>query len=75
MYRMETITLIVKNEKTRRLIDDLEALDLVEVVRQTPVKEKERKLSEILSGSLSKEQADRMRTELTEMRGEWSRDI
>jgi hypothetical protein len=71
---METITIKVKDSKVLKLIHDLEALNLIQVLITLPEKKVATKLSDILSGSISSEQADKLQTELKQMRNEWQRD-
>jgi len=70
---METLTIKIKDIKALKLIHDLEDLNLIQVINPV-VKKSKAKLSEILSGSISPEQADNMQTELKQMRAEWERD-
>jgi len=70
---METLTIKIKDSKALKLIHDLEDLNLIQVI--TPaVKKSATKLSSILSGSISQEQADNMQKELKQMRSEWERN-
>ena len=69
---METLTIKVKDSKTLKLIHDLADLNLIQVVTRS--KKSEAKLSSILSGSVSAEQADKMHKELEQMRNEWERN-
>ena len=71
---METLTIKIKDRKVLKLIHDLEDLNLIQVMN-SDVDKPAKKLSEILSGSISTEQADIMRQELKQMRDEWERDI
>jgi hypothetical protein len=71
---METLTIKIKDSNALKLIHDLEAMNILEVV--SPEKKKSGvKLSERLSGSISAEQAEIMHKELQQMRSEWERDI
>ena len=69
---METLTIKIKDSKALKLIHDLADLNLIQVVTRT--KKSEVKLSSILSGSISAEQADNMHKELEQMRNEWERN-
>ena len=71
---MHTLTIRVSNPHTIRLIEELAALQLLEVVDK-PVDSRPSKLSERLSGSLTPEQAEQMRWELAESRSEWERNF
>jgi hypothetical protein len=70
---METLTIKIKDNKALKLIHDLEDLNLIQVI-SSDVKKSTKKLSELLSGSISPEQADNMQKELKQMRSEWERD-
>lgn len=71
---MTQLTIEVSNKKTLKLIEDLESLKLIRVLRGKS-KVKEKKLSERLAGSLTSAQAKEWNKELKKMRGEWQRDI
>ena len=70
---METLTIKIKNNKALKLIHDLEDLNLIQVVG-SEIKKPAVKLSALLSGSISSEQADNMHKELEQMRNEWERN-
>jgi hypothetical protein len=70
---METLTIKVKDYKVLKLIHDLEDLNLIQVV-SPDVKKAVSKLSSLLTGSISAEQADDMQKELKQMQDEWLRD-
>ena len=72
---MQTLTIKVNNSKALKLLEDLEALNLIKVIKRPVVNVKKGKLSERLAGSISAKQAKLMRNELTEMRNEWERSI
>ena len=72
---MQTVTIKINNAHALKLLEELEALNLIEVIKRTVTKEKRAKLSDRLWGSISPEEADKMRKELIEMRNEWERDI
>ena len=72
---METVLLQINNEKAYRLIEDLEALDIVKVLKKTTgTKEK---LSAKFAGSLklSDEEYQKFQDTITQGRNEWERDI
>lgn len=71
---METLTIKIKDHKALKLIRDLEDLNLIQVIGPV-VKKSGVKLSDILSGSISAEQADKMQKEVKQMREEWERNI
>ncbi len=70
---MTTIEIQVTNSKTLKLLKDLEALQLLRIVRHR--KKKSTKLSEKVSGALPAEVAEEMQQYLTNCRNEWNRDI
>ncbi|WOK04953.1 hypothetical protein RT717_17880 [Imperialibacter roseus] len=71
---METITIELKNSKALKLIEDLEALSLVRIVRE-PKTVKGKKLSERLAGAISSKEASDIDTELEQIRSEWKSSI
>jgi hypothetical protein len=71
---METLTINVLDPKALKLIENLEALNLIHVVKSKS-KDGSKKLSERLYGSLTDDDAEKIRIELNEMRGEWNRTI
>jgi len=75
LYNMETITIKTNNANALKLLEDLEACNLIQVIKRTVVKGKRKKLSERLAGSLTSEHSIVIRKELTEMRNEWDRNI
>jgi hypothetical protein len=70
---METLTIKIKDNKALKLIHDLEDLNLIQVIGSSE-KKTTTKLSDILNGSISTEQADNMQKELKQMRDEWERN-
>ncbi len=70
---MQTLTIRVNNPHAFRVIEELEALRLIEVVRES-VPKKKQKLSDRLAGSITSEQAAQMREELQHSRDEWERN-
>lgn len=71
---MTQLTIEVIDTKTLKLIEDLESMKLIRVLRGKAETNK-KKLSERLAGSLSPLQAQAWNKELEKMRGEWERDI
>ncbi|QKZ15049.1 hypothetical protein [Spirosoma sp. KUDC1026] len=71
---MQTFTIRVTNPHTVRLIEELAALQLLELV-ETPDRKDSRKLSERMVGSITPEQAEQMRKELAESRDGWERNF
>ncbi len=72
---MQTLTIQINNAHALKLLEELEALNLIQVIKKTVSKENSKKLSERLAGSINPEQAAIMRNELNQMRSEWDRDI
>jgi len=70
---MDTLTIKIKDHKALKLIRDLEDLNLIQVV-SSAIQKPGTKLSDILSGSISAEQADKMQKEVKQMREEWERN-
>jgi hypothetical protein len=71
---MQTLTIDVSSPQTLKLLEHLEAMNLIRVVsRQT--KPTGQKLSEKLYGSISDSEAEQMREELRQIRSEWNRAI
>jgi len=68
MQDRETLIIKIKDSKVLKLIYDLEDLNLIEIVG-SDIKKPAKKLSELLSSSLSPEQAEKMHEELKQMRG------
>jgi hypothetical protein len=71
---MDTLTIKVRDSKALKLIQDLESLNLIQVIRND-AQSSPKKISEKLAGSISKDDAESMQKELKKMRDEWERDI
>ncbi|NJO69206.1 MAG: hypothetical protein HC830_07940 [Bacteroidetes bacterium] len=69
---MKTVTVEIKNEIALALLQNLESMHILRVIenKTIPVKQK---LSERFAGCISKERADELQKELTQMRNEWER--
>ena len=70
---MKTLTIKIKDDKALKLIHDLEDLNLIKVISPRQ-KKSATKLSTLLSGSISPEEAGNMHRELEQMRNEWERN-
>ena len=70
---MTTLEIQVTNDKALRLLEDLEALQLLRIVKHK--RKKTPKLSEQLAGALPSEVAEEMQKYITKCRNEWNRDI
>ncbi|MHB1177045.1 MAG: hypothetical protein ACYCZO_01800 [Daejeonella sp.] len=73
LQTMDTLTIKIRNNKAIKLIEDLEALDLIRVISST-VQKPAGKLSALLAGSITEAEADNMQSQLKQMRDEWQRD-
>ncbi|MDR1724429.1 MAG: hypothetical protein LBR84_10890 [Tannerella sp.] len=62
---MTTLTIELKSSKTLSLIEQLESLDLLRIVKEQT---KPCNIADMLAGSITHEQAAQMNRELTEMR-------
>ena len=71
---METITIKIRDNKALKLIQDLESLNLIQVIKTSSSKKPSQKLSDMMAGSISQKQADLMHEELKKNRSEWDRD-
>lgn len=70
---METLVIKIRDKNAIKLIQDLELLNLIQIVNSKR-KAKENKLSEVLAGSISKEQAESYQQAVKTMREEWERN-
>lgn len=70
---MKTVTVEIKNDIALTILHNLESIHILRVIDDgtTLVKQK---LSERFAGCLSKERAEELQKELTQMRNEWERD-
>ena len=72
---MKTITIKINNDKALKLLEDLEALNLIQIIKKSVSSNK--RLSEKFAGSLhlSDEQYSEFQQYLDQSRNEWERDI
>ena len=70
---MKIIEIQILNNKTIKLLRDLEDLQLLKIVRRS--KKRTKKQSEQLSGSLPLSVAEEMQKNIAESRKEWNRVI
>jgi len=72
---METVLLQINSDKAYKLIEDLEALQIVKVLKKTA--HSEGKLSERFAGALklSDEEYNRFQESVIQSRNEWERGI
>jgi hypothetical protein len=72
---METLTIELKKDKSMALLEDLEALDIIKIIRKKTPPKPPGKLSDMFAGSISAEEADRFNEYVRKSRDEWERDI
>ena len=72
---MQTLTIQTNNSHAIGLLEELAALNLIEVINKSVISTNKTKLSDRLWGSISDETAKKMHEELNQMRNEWERDI
>lgn len=73
---MEIITLQINNEKAYKLIEDLEALDIVKVLKKNKPTSKSKVLKPSeYAGIISKKAANFMVMNIEQSRNEWERDF
>lgn len=66
---MTTLTIELKNEKALRLLQDLEDLQIIRVIKKT------NKLSALRSKIKTRMSNDAIDKQISNLRGEWQRDI
>jgi len=71
---MKTVTVEIKKDIALTFLYNLESMHVLRVIEDKATKAKQ-KLSERFAGCLSKERAEELQKELTQMRNEWGRDI
>lgn len=72
---METVTIELKKAKSMALLEDLEALDIIKIIRKKTPPKPPGKLSDMFRGSISAEEADKFNEYVKKSRDEWERDI
>ena len=70
---MRTVTVEIKNDIALKFLHNLESMHIIRLVENKTAVTKQ-KLSERFAGCISKERADELQTELTQMRKEWERN-
>ena len=68
---MDALTIKIRDQKAVKLIHDLELLNLIQIVR--PIVKTEKKLSDSMQGSISKEEAMAYLDEIDTLKDEWER--
>lgn len=72
---MQTLTIQTSNDHAIGLLEELAALNLIEVINKSNSFPKKQKLSDRLWGSISSETAKKMNEELEQTRNEWESRI
>jgi hypothetical protein len=72
---MQTLTIQTNNSHAIGLLEELAALNLIEVINKSVSASKKTKLSDRMWGCISSETAKKMNEELEQARNEWERDI
>jgi hypothetical protein len=72
---MQTLTIQTDNSHAIGLLEELAALNLIEVINKSNSYPKKQKLSDRLWGSISSETAKKMNEELEQTRNEWESRI
>lgn len=70
---MKTVTVEIKDDIALTFLHNLERLHILRVIENKTTVNKQ-KLSERFAGCISKERAEELQKELTQMRNEWERD-
>ncbi len=65
-----TLTIEIENSHALRVLEELAELKLIRIRKDSFEKKGKRKLSELLIGSISKEEGERMQEEVRKMRDE-----
>jgi len=74
-YSMETVMIELKKAKSMALLEDLEALDIIKIIRKEIPPKPPGKLSDMFAGSLTTQEADDFNEYVRKSRDEWERDI
>ncbi len=70
---METLTIEVVNPQAMNLLEDLEALHLIRMIKKES--KPKTKLSKLLRGSISSKVAEEFNLSIEKSRAEWERNI
>lgn len=70
LTNMETVLIQINNKKAYKLLEDLEDLHIIKVLKKS-IQPKE-KLSEKYAGKLPDEVAEKLQNEVTQSRNEWN---
>lgn len=69
---MDTILIELTNQKAVGLLHELEALNLIKVLKKNIEPASKARLSDKYKGIISKEQGQNLNEHITQMRSEWS---
>ena len=72
---METLLIEIRNPKGINLLRDLEEMDIIKILKQEEAPNPPQKLSELLRGSISAEEAEKFNEYIQESRKEWERNF
>jgi hypothetical protein len=72
---METLLIEVHDQNGLNLLQDLEALGIIQVLQRTPKPVSGQKLSERFAGSIPKEEGEALNRYIAQSRNEWERPI
>ena len=72
---MQMLTIQTNNSHAIGLLEELAALNIIEVISKSVISTKNKKLSDRLWGSISSETAKKMNEELEQIRNEWEGNI
>jgi len=74
---MNTALVEIKNNIAYDFLENMERMQIIRIVRQTPLQRGKQKLSKRFAGALhlSDQQYEEMQNNLNQIRGEWERTI
>ena len=72
---MDTLIIKTNNEKALKILENLEALNIIEIIKKTISKPGSKNLSDKLTGCISEEQGNSLLDQIAFMKNEWKRDI
>ena len=70
---METVLIQINNDKAYKLLEDLEDLSIIKVLKKNI--QPQQKLSEKYAGKLPADIADELQNQLTQIRSEWNNHV
>ena len=70
---METVLIQINNDKAYKLLEDLEDLLIIKVLKKNM--QPQQKLSEKYAGKLPADIADELQNQLTQIRSEWNNHV